>query len=396
MTEKDSETLIGSQTINEDSIGIEKPGFKSFFQKIKKKYLIAGGAALVFLILVIVIIVLATGNNAHKTDGENSGEGDDRDKNPEDSLGEIRATYEVYSNTKPTNILSSSFSKTSIIGVYVGNNRIGYTKEYTFKKGENEIRFLLFEDVNMDSMFKGLNQLLSIDISSQKNLKIKSMESAFEDCENLDSFNMKGCDTSQITSIKNIFSNTDIKNIDLEQFHLDNIKDMSYMFYKVKLKSIDLSKLNTEHVENMRGMFKDSTSLSSLDLSHFNTQNVKDMSSMFEGCSALKKIIFPPETFKTEKVTNMSSMFSGCVSLEELKIDFFNTGNVVDMSSMFKECSKIKILDINNFQTRNVENMKSMFESCGTLKTLKYSIDFSSVTDTSNMFKGDIQLNTLA
>ena len=227
MTEKDSETLIGSQTINEDSIGIEKPGFKSFFQKIKKKYLIAGGAALVFLILVIVIIVLATGNNAHKTDGENSGEGDDRDKNPEDSLGEIRATYEVYSNTKPTNILSSSFSKTSIIGVYVGNNRIGYTKEYTFKKGENEIRFLLFEDVNMDSMFKGLNQLLSIDISSQKNLKIKSMESAFEDCENLDSFNMKGCDTSQITSIKNIFSNTDIKNIDLEQFHLDNIKDMS-------------------------------------------------------------------------------------------------------------------------------------------------------------------------
>ena len=46
-----------------------------------------------------------------------------------------------------------------------------------------------------------------------QNLKITSMESTFENCVELKSFNMTGFDTSNIFSVKKLFYNTQIQNI---------------------------------------------------------------------------------------------------------------------------------------------------------------------------------------
>lgn len=293
MTDNNSEILIGGEPISADTIGLDK----SLSPKKKKQYMIIGGISIAIVILIVIIIIIATtgGKDSNSDEGQ-GGEGgqDDGKIDPNEALGEIILSYDVKSTTNPTIILSPNFVKSSKLNIYVKDQYINYAKEYKFPdkaSGEN-VKILIFEEINMNSMFKAVTDLKSVKITSSKNLKIKSLESSFEDCTGLSSFNIQGCDTSQVSSVKNLFHNTNIQDINIAELNLDNIKDMSYMFADSKLQKIDLSKLNTENAETMAGMFKGSQSLNSLDLTNFKTKNVKDMSGMFEGCTSLGTIIF--------------------------------------------------------------------------------------------------------
>ena len=340
-----SEILIGGEPINADSIGLDK----RLSPKKKKQYMIIGGISILIVILLVIIIIVATTGGTKSNKSEGQGGNDEGKLDPNEALGEIKLSYNFKSFPKPTIILSSNFEKSTNLNIYVKDQFVNYKKEYTFpdKDSAENVKILIFGEIDMNSMFKSVSDLESVQIISTKNLKIKSLESSFEDCTSLSSFTIQGCDTSQVSSVKNLFHNTNIENINIAELNLDNIKDMSYMFADSKLKNIDLSKLNTENVENMAGMFKGSQALSSLDLSNFKTLNVNDMSSMFEGCTSLVAITFSKDNFITNKVTNMSSMFSQCSRINKLDVNFFNTENVVDMSSMFKGCGEINSLDLN-------------------------------------------------
>ena len=90
----------------------------------------------------------------------------------------------------------------------------------------------------MDYMFADLPLLLTVNMISEKNAKISSMISAFENSENLNTFNMVGFNTGNIKSLKRLFYNTQISNIDM--FDTSNVQDMSYMFAFSSLSNIDL------------------------------------------------------------------------------------------------------------------------------------------------------------
>ena len=80
------------------------------------------------------------------------------------------------------------------------------------------------------------------------------------------------------------------------------------------LEYIDLSWINTSDVTTMKQMFfnqsPSNNSLKVLDLSNFDTSKVTDMAEMFWGLNALKTIYVGPK-FVVDNVTNSSNMFNG-------------------------------------------------------------------------------------
>ena len=113
----------------------------------------------------------------------------------------------------------------------------------------------------------------------------------------------------------------ELTNLDLSKFNTRQVNDMSYMFNKCeKLKHIiGIDKFFTINSSNMKAMFQECKELENLDLSNFDVSNITDISFMFNGCNKLKEIK-GIENFNTSNITNMSSLFQNCNELE--KIDF--------------------------------------------------------------------------
>ena len=82
-----------------------------------------------------------------------------------------------------------------------------YSKEYQFKEiGENNVKIILYSDLNMTNMFKGVIDLIDVEMNSdEKKCKITSMESAFEECKYLEKFNISGFNTEELKSMHKLF-----------------------------------------------------------------------------------------------------------------------------------------------------------------------------------------------
>ena len=85
----------------------------------------------------------------------------------------------------------------------------------------------------MENMFKEISSLLSVEMFTNKNAKIKSIESAFEDCISLNSFNITGFDVSQIKSLRKIFYNPYFDSNSLIVKPFVNINPPSYGLYLI-------------------------------------------------------------------------------------------------------------------------------------------------------------------
>ena len=175
----------------------------------------------------------------------------------------------------------------------------------------------------------------------------------------------------KVKSLSQLFQNCDcIESINIKKFYRNNIKDMSKMFYRCSsLKEIIFSAYNVDNIENMSNMFFGCSSLKELNLSNFNTNNLKDMAYMLSGCSSLKKLDL--SNFITNNVIDMSFLFDGCSSLIELNVSSFNTKFVMYMNGMFHGCSSLKELDISNFRNSDLMDVSFMFDGCKSLKKLK-------------------------
>ena len=118
---------------------------------------------------------------------------EETEPDPKNAIGEINLVYQPLMN-KATTILSADFEKSTSFSIYEGDKFVKYAKEYKFTNYNKNLKFVIYEDINMDSMFKGVKTLKNFAITSNKNLKIKSIESAFENCEELIGFSIQGVD----------------------------------------------------------------------------------------------------------------------------------------------------------------------------------------------------------
>ena len=150
------------------------------------------------------------------------------------------------------------------------------------------------------------------------------------DVSNIDSFYNRNID-------KGIFSHTDFKYIDISDWDVSNVTDMSYMFFACEeLKSVgDLSNWDVSNVKSMNSMFFYCAELKSTgDISKWDVSNVNDMGNMFECCESFNQDL---SSWNISNVTDMDFMFYGCKSFNQ-DISKWDVSNVTYAINMFEKC----------------------------------------------------------
>ena len=258
----------------------------NFYQKNKKLVFVLIFCLIVlFIVAILAIISVNLNRNRKEKDKENKG----KDKNK--IIGEIICTFNIYSIERPTKILSDEYKKTSEMKIFIDEKEIKYSKEYLFNStGEHEVKIGILEDINLNNMFKEIYNLIAVNMTSDSNAKIISMESTFDNCKTLEKFYISGFDTKNTKSMKKLFLNTQLNKINISSLNTDNVIDMSHMFSFTELTSIDLSNFNFSKVENLSHFFKSCYSLMNIKFDNIDTSNVKDMSYMFSNCEALQML----------------------------------------------------------------------------------------------------------
>lgn len=133
----------------------------------------------------------------------------------------------------------------------------------------------------------------------------------FEECENLKSLNLSNFDTSNTTSMFQMFRGC------------------------ITLTSLDLSNFDTRNVIDMQGMFQNCKNLRSIDLVNFDILKVETMQRMFDGCMDLLSVSFN-ENYALRKNVNLSEMFANCRSLTNLTLPC--PEHIRKTQSLFKNC----------------------------------------------------------
>ena len=139
------------------------------------------------------------------------------------------------------------------------------------------------------------------------------------DVSNLDSF----CNSKN----EGIFEYTKFKYIDISDWDVSNVTNMSYMFYACNtLKSVGyISDWDVSNIKSMCGMFYACDELESVvDISKWDVSNVTDMSNMFCGCENFNQDI---SGWDVSSVTNMHCMFADCHSFNQ-DLSCWNVSNV--------------------------------------------------------------------
>jgi predicted nucleic acid-binding Zn ribbon protein len=248
--------------------------------KKNSKLIFIGVTAAIILVLVIIIILLIV----------NSNDSSKEDEIEYETIGEINCIYYINSINTETQLISEDYLKINNFGLYIDGMKVKYLKKYSFNKlGEHRIKIALYENLRMEKMFKDITSLISVEMKGQNDTEILSINNAFENCVNLQSFSISNFITSKITSMKKLFYNTGLSSFSSENLDTSNVVDMSYLFAYTKIQTLDL-----------------------LD---FSFENVKDLSYMFYKCSDLNEIL-NMYLIDTQQVNNLSHMFSGCDNLE--------------------------------------------------------------------------------
>lgn len=102
---------------------------------------------------------------------------------------------------------------------------------------------------------------------------------------------------------------TKLLSADLRGFETSEITSMYHMFYGCSiLESVNLSTFDTSKVTSMDNLFNNCYKLEVLDLRSFETPELKYVSYMFSGCSRLTKIL-ASDKFVTTSVTSSTEIF---------------------------------------------------------------------------------------
>lgn len=168
-----------------------------------------------------------------------------------------------------------------------------------------------------------------------------------------------------------------------------NLWSISAMFAQCSsLQSIDLSGFDTSQVTEMDTVFSDCISLRSVKLGNrFKTSNTTTMSIMFNNCPMLTSLDL--SSFDTHNVFRFSGMFASCSSLKNLNISSF-TGEALQRTElMFATCSSLVTIELGKLNTPILKYAEDMFIGCTNLKTIKVPESFVTsaiLDDGANMF----------
>ena len=130
----------------------------------------------------------------------------------------------------------------------------------------------------------------------------------------------------------------------------------------IDFNDIDISNLDSFINDKGKGIFEN-TKFKYIDISEWNVSNVTNMSRMFYVCNTLKSVGYLSD-WDVSNVTNMSSMFLACEELESIgDISKWDVSNVTNMSYMFWYCKSFN-KDISNWDVSKARHNILMFCNC--------------------------------
>ncbi len=180
-----------------------------------------------------------------------------------------------------------------------------------------------------------------------------SLEAAFLGATQL--VQVSGGDTSQVTSMKEMFRKARNVVLDTSSWETGNVTDMSYLFAGASRANPDVGQWDTGHVVNMEGMFYGAKNAIP-ETSNWKTGNVNNMKHLF---AKAEKADPDVSGWDTSKVTTLEAMFYGAVSADPQVRDW-KVGQVENMAQMFERATNANP-DVELWDTSNVSNMMAMF-----------------------------------
>ena len=370
----------------------------------------------------------------------------------------------------------------------LNNGSFIYPKQYLEIKGGSNIKISLSKNIKslahfFDSKYdKNVLNISSTDFTYFDSTLITDMNSLFKGCNNLNSVMISNMNTKKVTNMSYLFSGcSQLQLIDLSSFNTENVIDMTEMFSGcVNLKYLDLINFNLIKLENsIENMFNDVNNLEFINL--YNAQNIynnftnskvnsidnlivcqknkiTDYKNAINKCGYYdlntKKIdytnyillyyeeyveyesgfikdlesrknidfivtgdhnnkikanesliIYPGqkvEIYFSSNIDDLKSFFDALYDSNTINIvskDFsnFNSSSVKNMEKMLNGCSSLKYINFLNFDSSSVTNMSALFSGCSELKKIEYlqNFDTSSVIDMHNIFFGCTNLKMI-
>jgi surface protein len=270
--------------------------------------------------------------------------------------------------------------------------------------------------------------------------------------DSLDVFELDTWDTSNVTTMKNTFSNCEVKDYNLSNWDFSKVTETSNMFSHSDAVNIDLSNwtVNPElRYYSMGQMFMGCYNLETIDIRNLNITDCNSKpttGNAFFDCNKLhtlrldncpndtiNKIItstgFPTGTIdgvqrkiyvnpddigdltaptnwifvdsdgneivQQEIPLYQPDMFSGNTDIEEVSV--MVTSEHTDLNCMFSDCENLRIINnISEWDTSNVTDMSFMFNGCTSLESLDLSsFNTSNVESISDMFSNCENLKEL-
>lgn len=182
---------------------------------------------------------------------------------------------------------------------------------------------------NINHMFSGCDNLLSIDLSNIASSYIGNMSHTFENCTHLESINFTSFNSSNIVSMDSLFKGC--KN-------LSNIAG--------------LESLNTSSLKNIEGMFVGCENLTEVNLLEFNLDNIINKSYVFDKNPLLNNIYLNYSENITENLKEIFNFayFNESEINKKLKIIIKENGQNMTNSSFSKLKENHNICNISIFK----------------------------------------------
>lgn len=197
-----------------------------------------------------------------------------------------------------TVVFSKYNSSNSLYGTLISTinqfDKIQSNKQGSYwDKQYNSVTKIVFSDkitpVSLAHWFDGFGSCCNktIEVDNEKNLdtkKVKNMSYMFANTEANIDFDFSQIDTSHVKNMSHMFDNAYAMNID--NLNTNKVKNMSYMFANTNIDHMDVSKLSTANVVNMEYMFYGSTTSKDINLNNFSISKVSNLTAMFYRFSA--------------------------------------------------------------------------------------------------------------
>jgi surface protein len=186
------------------------------------------------------------------------------------------------------------------------------------------------------------------------------------------SANLEKLDTSKITDMSYLFSDTSIKSLSCSSWDTSNVTTMDMMFYSCSfLTTVDVSSWDMSSVKSTNRMFALCSKLKTLDVSKWNLSSLEVAEAMFGKCSSLTTL--DVSNWDTSSVTNFGDLFKGCSVINNLDVSKWDVSNVTEFWSMFYDCYDLESLDVSNWNTASANEYSGMFHGCSSLKKWLFS-----------------------